>query len=108
MDWLADFCARWWLTWLFGIIAGWLALKIKGLKKKQAAQETRQAAIEEGVQALLRAEIIRAYDKYHEQGRITLHGKEAVNKAYDAYHALGGNGTVTDIVEAMRDMEVET
>ena len=96
------------MRWLFGLLAGYLIVKVKCLKNKQTVAENRQAAIEEGVQALLRGELIRSYEKYHEQGYITVHGLEAVNKAYDAYHELGGNGTITGLVKDMREMEVET
>lgn len=99
--------AEWWLTWAFGIISGVLVLKVRQLKKHQAEQECRQQALEEGVQALLRGEIIRAYEKYQERGNITVHGLEAVEKAYTAYHVLGGNGTVTKLMDDMREMEVE-
>ena len=100
--------ADWWLTWAFGLLAGYLIFKVKCLKNKQTAAEKQQAALESGVQALLRGELIRSYEKYHEQGYITVHGLEAANKAYDAYHELGGNGTITGLVKGMREMEVET
>ena len=96
------------MRWLFGILAGYIIVKVKNIKDKQTAAEKRQAALEEGVQALLRGELIRSYEKYHEQGYISVHGLEAVNKAYDAYHELGGNGTITGLVKDMREMEVET
>lgn len=105
---LIELASEWWLTWLFGIVGAWLIWKVKQLKAKQSAADVRQKALEEGVQALLRAEIIRSYDKYHDQGYITLHGKEAMEKAYTAYHELGGNGTITGLMESIKNMEVET
>lgn len=107
LDKFMEVAAEWWLTWAFGILAGWLIAKIKGLRAQQAATEKRQNALEEGVQALLRGELIRSYEKYHEQGYITVHGLDAT-KAYAAYHALGGNGCVTEIMKDMQEMEVET
>ena len=108
MDKFLAIAADWWMRWLFGILAGYLIVKVKCLKNKQTAADKRQAALESGVQALLRGELIRSYEKYHEQGYITVHGLEAVNKAYDAYHELGGNGTITSLMEDMRQLEVET
>ena len=92
--------AKWWLEWLFGLIAVGALCWVRGLKKKQAALET-------GVQALLRGEIVRSYDKYHERGSITLHGLEAVTLQYSAYHRLGGNGTITKLVADMKELEVK-
>lgn len=97
----------WWLKWAFGLIAAGIAWCIHGVKKKQIAQDARQNAIEVGVLALLRGEIIRAYDKYSERGSITLHGLEAIEKMYAAYSGLGGNGTVPRLMEFMRGLEVK-
>ena len=52
-------------------------------------------AIKNGLQCLLRAEIIRSYDKYKEKGYTPVYAKEALTKAYHAYHALGGNDVAT-------------
>lgn len=76
------------------------------LYKKYKAGEKRQAAVELGVQALLRDRIIQAYYHYEERDWITLHGLENVNSLYEQYHALGGNGTVTTLVESLRELEV--
>ena len=108
LDKFMEVAAEWWLTWAFGILAGYLVFKVKSLKDKQSATDIRQKALEAGVQALLRGELIRSYEKYHEQGYITMHGLEAANKAYTAYHELGGNGTITSLMEDMRRLEVET
>ena len=108
MDKFLAIVSDWWLRWLFGLLAGYLIVKVRGIKDKQTAADKRQKALEEGVQALLRGELIRSYEKYHEQGYISMHGLEAVNKAYDAYHELGGNGTITSLMEDMRQLEVET
>lgn len=66
-----------------------------------------QTALDAGMQAMLRAEIIRSYYHYSERGWITLHGLEAVELAYQAYHDLGGNGTVTKLMGDMRDLPVQ-
>ena len=76
------------------------------LFKKYKAGEERQKAVEMGVQALLRDRIVQAYYHYTERDWITLHGLEAVNAMYKEYHALGGNGTVTTLVETIRELEV--
>lgn len=52
-------------------------------------------ALKEGVLSLLRAEIIRWHDKYVKKKFCPIYAKDALEKAYSAYHALGGNGTIT-------------
>ena len=47
--------------------------------------------------SLLRAEIIRQNDKYTARKCCPIYAKDALEKAYAAYHSLGGNGTITKI-----------
>lgn len=76
------------------------------LYKKYKQTNTQQKAIELGVQALLRDRIVQSYYHYEERGWITLHGLENVNAMYKEYHALGGNGTVTALVNTIHELEV--
>ena len=61
------------------------------------ASHKKTKAIQDGLQALLRAEIIRQHEKYIERGNCPLYAKDALRREYDAYHALGGNGVITDL-----------
>ena len=54
-------------------------------------------ALENGMLSLLRAEIIRQHDKYTERECCPIYAKDALEKAYNSYHSLGGNGTITKI-----------
>lgn len=65
--------------------------------KRRRSERTEQ--LEAGVQCLLRAEIIRSHEKYTERGKCPVYAKEALTKAYKAYHALGGNDVATDLYE---------
>jgi hypothetical protein len=76
------------------------------LYKKYKQADTRQKAVELGVQALLRDRIVQSYYHYEERGWITLHGLENVNAMYKEYHALGGNGAVTALVNTIHELEV--
>lgn len=76
------------------------------LYKKYKQADARQKAVELGVQALLRDRIVQSYYHYEERGWITLHGLENVNAMYKQYHALGGNGTVTALVNTIHELEV--
>ena len=54
-------------------------------------------AIQDGLQSLLRAEIIRQHEKYTERGDCPIYAKDALRREYESYHALGGNGVITDL-----------
>lgn len=102
LEWLA----RYWLEVLFsGVLAGGGYL-IRRLWKKQQEEEARQTAVKEAIIALLRAELVHAYYHYYERGWISLHGLEAAQKMYDEYHRLGGNGTVTKLMEDLKELPV--
>lgn len=64
-------------------------------------------AIKNGLQCLLRAEIIRSYDKYTERGYCLLYAKEALTRAYKAYHALGGNDVATELYHDIMELPTE-
>jgi hypothetical protein len=96
-----------WLNWFYGAIAMAVAFGFNSLRKKLKEQDVRQRAVELGIQALLRDNIVVAYYRYTERGCITLHGLESVEKMYKEYHNLGGNGTITKLVEDMKKLEVK-
>lgn len=56
----------------------------------------RNTALEDGVQCLLRGEILRNYKEYSRKGYCPNYAKEAESRTYKAYHALGGNDVATD------------
>lgn len=68
----------------------------------------RQKALKNGVQCLLRAEIIRSYDKYQDKGKCPLYAKEALTRAYKAYHALGGNDVATELYHETMELPNDT
>lgn len=76
-----------------GIITG-LITYIKTLKKHNDAEE-------EGIQCLLRAEIIRNHEKYKERGYCPIYAKEALKRAYHAYHELHGNDVATQLYKEL-------
>lgn len=57
-----------------------------------------------GTQALLRNQIISNYNQYKGEKTIPIYARENVLNLYESYHALGGNGAVTDLVEELRKM----
>ena len=97
---------QWWLTWALGIIGTAIIAGFRLLYKRQKRAEVRQSALENGMQAILRDRILTSYYHYHEKGKITLHGLENVEAMYKSYHDLGGNGTMTHLVEVLRELEV--
>lgn len=61
-----------------------------------------------GIRALLRADIIRLYNKYHDDlGYCPIFVKEALEDEYKQYHALRGNGVGTNLYNAIMELPTE-
>lgn len=57
-----------------------------------------------GVRALLRNEIIGSYNHYMNKEYIPIYALENISEMYRAYHRLGGNGTITKLVEELKKL----
>lgn len=102
------------MGWVGPLISG-AALVLVAIIEAVAARERKRIkadnqnsdALMNGVQALLRREIIAEYNHYTEQGHIPIYGIENVLDMYNAYKALGGNGMATKLVEALKQLPTE-
>lgn len=92
------------ITAIISIVGGWLAAILTTLKKKSKRKQEKEKALENGVQSLLRAEIIRQYEKYQEKGYAPIYAKEAITREYAAYHELGGNDVATELYNAVMNL----
>lgn len=104
---MIEFITTYWLEFLFGIISSAFALSFKTLTKKFKQQASRQKALEQGVQALLRNELIRRYREYETKGEITILDKENISHMYEEYKNLGGNGTVAKMYEEILELPIK-
>lgn len=91
---------RWLIPAVLGGAAGWCVtyFKMKG---------RRNDAVEDGLQCLLRADIIHMHDKYMERQYCPIYAKEALEKEYRAYHALGGNDVATALYHDLKGLPVD-
>ncbi len=49
-----------------------------------------------GLQCLLRAEILRQYEKWFDRGYCPIYAKQALEREYKVYHKFGGNDVATE------------
>lgn len=80
---------------------------VTGLITYIKMQKQRNTALADGVQCLLRAEIIRNHDKYMEKKHCSIYEKEALKRAYNAYHKLNGNDVATRLYDEVMDLPTE-
>lgn len=65
-------------------------------------------ATRRGIRALLRADLIRLYNKYHDDlGYCPLYVKQSLEDEYKQYNALKGNGVGTKIYEDLMELPTE-
>ena len=65
-------------------------------------------AMRKGIRAMLRADIIRLYNKYHDELKYCpIYVKQALEDEYKQYHALKGNGVGTNLYEALMALPTE-
>ena len=83
----------WLVPFLMGALVSGLVLWFGGMK-----------SLSDGVQCLLRAEIIRQNEKWVKAGYCPVYAKQALSRAYKAYHGLHGNDVATGLYEETMDL----
>ena len=98
---VAELAIRWAvpaaLSAIAGVIGGAVGA-LSALRKAIKEQDTtNDLHIATCVLCILRAEIIRSAEKYHDKGYCPVYAREALTRAYDSYHNLGGNDVATEL-----------
>lgn len=93
MEVLFDLALKYWVPVLFGGLTGCVTWMWKQLK-----------AFRKGLRILLRNTIIKNHDDYMERGYIPLYAMENVTSAYEAYHALYEDATMTKFYEELKGL----
>lgn len=94
---MLEFIVKYWAQWLFGIAAAGLTAAYRNLSKKIKAQKEENKAIKNGLLAILHDRLYQACTHYIEKWYIDLPGLKNIEYLYKSYHALGGNGTGTEL-----------
>ena len=102
-----EYIATHWVQWLFAGLLGILGWGYRTVSARLKAEQDRNMAIAEGVQALLRDSIVIAYNKYSEKGFCPIFAKESCKRLYKAYTKLGGNDVATELYQKLLRMEEE-
>lgn len=82
-----------------GAFVAWIKFRRakKGAAEKELAK--RLNLIEHGQMLIMRSDLIRLHDIFTKRGYCPVSVKLSVREEYDGYHALGGNGVVTHMME---------
>lgn len=96
-----------WVEWLFVAVSALLGVLYKQLSGQLKEERVKNAALQDGMQALLRDRIIQSYNHYQDKGYCPIYGKENAKRMYDAYHVLGGNDVATQLKDKLLAMPEE-
>lgn len=105
---MPDWIVKYWVEWLFGIIMAAFGLALKLISKKLKHAQAENEALKEGMKAILRDRLTQSHDYYIEKGECPLHALDNMMSMYNAYHTLGGNGAVTQMMEEIRKLPTGT
>lgn len=97
---MKDFIVTYWLECGFGVALTGLSLCFRSLQKKLKRHE----ALEVGVLAMLHDRLFQSGMHFINKGEITVSELKNIEKMYEAYHNLGGNGTGTEVWDRVREL----
>lgn len=100
---VADVVTKYFVEIICGILVAILSYFLKRISSKIK----RLDLVEGGMQALLRDRIIVIYNKCIDRGYCPIYERENVEKLYTQYHELGGNGTITELMNKIMAMPTE-
>ena len=101
-----EFVMKYWLEFFFGLVVAVLSAGYAKIAKRLKEEKVRSQAIEEGVRDILRMQILDTYERCKAAGSISVSRKDAIDSAYNSYHALGGNGTITHVHGELMGMPI--
>ena len=101
---IRQFVSQYWMEFVFLAVTGILSWRLNVMKCKVHKTTQEFEALKLGMQSMLRDRIIQAYNKYIEQKWIPIYAMDSIQKLFDAYVGLGGNGTIHDLVEELKDL----
>lgn len=94
-----------WLTLLFG--SGILVTAWRYLYGRIKANDQKTAAVQLGVQALLRDRLVAEYNKYSEKGYAPIYARDNFENMWTQYHNLGKNGVMNGLHDKFMELPTE-
>lgn len=101
---LLEFMIKHWIELVSGCIVGFGSFAFKQLHAEMQKNQRETELTKQGILSLLRNGIIDCYCRYQEKEYIPIYAMENVTKMYEAYHDLGGNGTITKIYKELEEL----
>lgn len=96
-----------WVEWLFTVCLAVLTFAWRQVSHRLKDEQKKNEAIAEGIQSLLRENIVSNYNKYKSKGYCPIYAKESIKKVFKSYSNLGGNDVATGLYKELLEMPTE-
>lgn len=103
---MKDWIAKYWVDAACGVVLSVLVGCYRRLSKRLRSKIAEDAAIKEGQLALLHDRIYQECTSCIATESITVSQMRNLEYLYRAYHALGGNGTGTELYNRAKALEI--
>ncbi len=103
-----DFIVKYWLEFAFGLVVAGLSAGYAHLAGRYKAERKKNEAIENGIRAMMRIQILDTYERCISDGRvISVSKKDAINDLYNSYAALGDtDATIQQVHQEIVQMKL--
>lgn len=103
---LPEWIAKYWVEWLFGVIATALTVIVKRISTRLKKEQAQNKALRDGMKSLLKAQILASCERAMKDGWCGPQLRDAINDMYKSYTALEGNGTVPGAVKQAMELPI--
>lgn len=104
---MKEFILKYWLEVVFSVILAALSWAYRSLAKRFKRKMQEDAAIREGVTALLHDRLYQECPQHIHEGCVCVEDLKNIEYLYRAYHALGGNGTGTELYNRVKALKIK-
>lgn len=102
-----DFIAKYWLEVAFGLVTTGAGFLFKHIFKKMKAEKEEREAIRKGMLAILHDRLYQGCKEHIREKKIDDDDMHNMEYIYNSYHALGGNGTGTELFERIKKLPLK-
>ena len=105
---MKEFILRFWIEFLMGGIIAVLSFALKRISTAIKNERKEQRLLKEGVLALMHDRLYQLCHEHITEGTIEVDAMKNVEYIYKSYHALGGNGTGTELYERVTKLPIKS
>jgi hypothetical protein len=109
---MTEFIIKYWLEFAFGVVVAILTTGYNKIKTELNKTEDEYNALKQAMIAMLHDRLYQSCTYYITLGYIPIEKAEEImgnlKLIYEAYHALGGNGTGTEIYLRFKDLPMRS